>query len=91
MNAQEGQAGRSGSYNQQQKGGINKPNNDEKKKKRDPILDLSKYTNKKICVKFMGGRESKYYKLDIHILNAAILARWKSLIVFYHSILLSNE
>ncbi|KAJ1918723.1 Histone transcription regulator 3 [Mycoemilia scoparia] len=31
--------------------------NDEKKKKRDPILDLSKYADKEICVKFTGGRE----------------------------------
>ncbi|KAJ1984563.1 U6 snRNP-associated protein Lsm7 [Dimargaris cristalligena] len=29
----------------------------EKRGKRNPILDLSKYSDKKITVKFMGGRE----------------------------------
>ncbi|KAJ1915712.1 U6 snRNP-associated protein Lsm7 [Tieghemiomyces parasiticus] len=38
-------------------GGDRHKGGDRSKPKRDPILDLSKYADKRITVKFMGGRE----------------------------------
>ncbi|KAJ1893571.1 U6 snRNP-associated protein Lsm7 [Kickxella alabastrina] len=35
----------------------NDDRDNKEKKKRDAIFDLKKYTDKRICVKFMGGRE----------------------------------
>ncbi|KAJ3272884.1 Sm-like protein lsm7 [Terramyces sp. JEL0728] len=50
---QRGKSGQRGGYNNKGKGG--KPNDAPKKK--ENILDLSKYTDKKIIVKYQGGRQ----------------------------------
>lgn len=34
----------------------------EDKPRREAILDLAKYTDKKICVKFTGGRQGKFLR-----------------------------
>ena len=56
--APRGGAARGGGSGAARGGKASQPSMD--KPKRDAILDLSKYTNERVRVKFTGGREGKY-------------------------------